>query len=411
MAAGPELLPVNLVRSKRFAGNDMVLKCASWVLTSFVALTLISHEVSADDVANSKQTDGGTAQKEPKDPFAVPDGTPRELFRFINSVKHIPPVDRSQESMTTHLKRQVGAVEQAADRILEQDVSDADAVRAIEEKYAGLSYLSRVDPTAQLRLKSLAQSYLEDVRPMVVKSAEFQLLQLNIVTGLRNPVAARSIPTLIEKFVTTHGVDSNILAIGVEVGRMLGDRNPQIAASLLTYLANEARQSGDPALAANADQLAGTARRLNLPGNFMELSGTTAEGNAFDWDSYRGKFVLVDFWASWCGPCRAEIPNVKTNLAKYEAKGFAVVGINIDRSRNDYESYVAEARIPWENIMPDADGSSQMANMYGVTGIPTVILVDREGKVVSVSARGTELGRLLELHLGDGDPDDSDKPS
>ena len=389
----------------------MILKCATWLLPLFVSLTLITHGALADDATNPENADSDAAQETPRDPFAVPDGTPRELFRFINSVKQIPPVDRSQQSMGAHLVKQVGAVELAADKILEQEITDADAVRAIEEKYVGLSYLSRVDPSAQLRLKTLAQSYVEDTRPMVVKSAEFQLLQLNIVNGLRNPAEANSIVTLVEKFVTAHGVDSNILAIGVEVGRMLGDRNAQVAANLLTYLADQAKQSGDPALVANADQLAGTARRLNLPGNFMELSGTTADGITFDWDSYRGKFVLVDFWASWCGPCRAEIPNVKSNLAKYGAKGFAVVGINIDRSRADYESYVAEARIPWENIMPEADGSSQMATTYGVTGIPTVILVDREGKVISVSARGPELGRLLELHLGDGEQDDSDTPS
>ena len=160
----------------------------------------------------------------------------------------------------------------------------------------------------------------------------------------------------------------------------------------------------------------GAARRIRLPGNFMKVHGRTAEGEKFDWSSYRGKFVLVDFWASWCGPCRREIPNMKAQLSNYESD-FAIVGINLDTKKSSYDQYVEKESLTWTNIMSDVPEEmgwdNPLATEYGIMSIPTAILVDREGKVISMNARGEELNRLLEEHLGaaaggdDGDSDDA----
>jgi len=114
--------------------------------------------------------------------------------------------------------------------------------------------------------------------------------------------------------------------------------------------------------------------------------------------------VLVDFWATWCGPCRAEVPNVLENYLKYHKLGFDVVGISLDEKRSDAEDYVTQTNIPWPSLFHESSGETgwqnPMAVKYGITGIPTAILVDQEGNVVSMQARGPRLGAALEKLLG-----------
>jgi thiol-disulfide isomerase/thioredoxin len=162
----------------------------------------------------------------------------------------------------------------------------------------------------------------------------------------------------------------------------------------MPYLEN----SADPRLRASAAASAGVLRRLSLPGKPMEIEGMLLSGDAFDPATLAGKVVLVDFWATWCGPCVAEIPNVLALHEKYRDRGFEVVGVSLDDDLEALEAFVADRQLPWPIIVDKGPGdeSALLATRYGISGIPTMILVGRNGDVISIDARGRRLAALLD---------------
>ncbi len=175
----------------------------------------------------------------------------------------------------------------------------------------------------------------------------------------------------------------------------------KLAAKNFDELGRLLLKSADKEIVATAEMMIGAGRRLNLPGREMEIKGTTMDGKAIDWKSYRGKVVLIDFWATWCVPCKKEIPNMKKNLEAYKDRGFEIVAISLDQNRGQLEGFLKNEKLPWVCIHEkDAKDGQPLANYYGIMSIPQAILIDREGKVISLMARGEELDRLLEKHIG-----------
>ena len=125
--------------------------------------------------------------------------------------------------------------------------------------------------------------------------------------------------------------------------------------------------------------------------------GTTLSGQPIDLESYRGHFVLLDFWATWCGPCIAEIPDMKRMYAKYHSQGFEIIGVacNDKDEESRVRKLVDKEAIPWPQIYDAADGVQDLKEAYGLTFYPTMILISPEGRVVSHEARAEELERLL----------------
>ena len=161
----------------------------------------------------------------------------------------------------------------------------------------------------------------------------------------------------------------------------------KLAVETYTVMAKTLSQSQDEKALRLVKLMEGIVRRLDLIGKQVKIEGKYLGGEPFDWAKYAGKVVLVDFWASWCGPCRREIPNMKKNYEKYHAKGFEIVGISLDHGRKPLEDFIKEQKIPWPILYNDK-GPSPATSYYGVFAIPTMILVGKDGKAVSTTARG-----------------------
>lgn len=122
-------------------------------------------------------------------------------------------------------------------------------------------------------------------------------------------------------------------------------------------------------------------------------------GQAISLDQYKGKVVLLDFWATWCQPCMMEMPNVIATYKKYHAQGFDIIGVSLDDNKAALTGLLQEAKIPWRQIFDGKNFEGAMPKLYGVTGIPLSIVIGRDGKIVSLDARGPELGAAVSKAL------------
>lgn len=120
------------------------------------------------------------------------------------------------------------------------------------------------------------------------------------------------------------------------------------------------------------------------------------DGKHLKLSSLRGKYVLIDFWASWCGPCRAEFPNVKRVYSKYKSRGFEIYGVSLDRDADAWISSISTLGLEWKHVSDLKYWSSAPAKVYKVSGIPFTVLIDKEGRIIAKNLRGEELERKLE---------------
>ncbi len=378
-----------------------------WIECPLIALMVVSYTMAADAVAQEQATADAESEAEDVDPYQVPDGTVDELFEYLQTGPQ-----RMQPKTREDAVRMFRSLDQAADRIYTASGANVEQ----REQAAGWRVMlhRRLEamglPEAREQLQTFLNQAASDPQPEIQQFAKRALFDLKIGSWSRLSENEReAVLDEIRAGTSGNNVDPSSVVALMKLADSVAE-TPEAAriAAVIKQVLQDLGQVEDPAIAERIPRLEGLVRRLQLPGNKMEVEGTLLSGDPVNWEAYRGKVVLVDYWATWCGPCIAELPNVLKAYEAYHGKGFDVLGISLDTEKEAVENFWEARSIPWQTLY-SADESANgwqhpMAEKYAINGIPRAILVDQDGNAVSMNLRGPALEQALSDLLGPPEP-------
>jgi thiol-disulfide isomerase/thioredoxin len=335
-----------------------------------------------------------------------------ELFEYIDRMMEAPRSVQSQEEYGP-------AMVICAERLIAKNAGETMRAYATGVKLQALHKVAQYDNQEyQEKLVTFAKECESDKDKAVVKAAKFYLLENEIVTFQ-------------EKKPETYGklLDETYEMLKPLDGETLDARYLRVA-SFLTRVINELpeeervakeyKRFGELFSKSEYRELSKYGKRIakgvpgkngatDLAGKPMPIDGVTHDDKKFTIEQYRGKVVLVDFWATWCGPCRAAMPALIELYDELHDQGFEVVAVSLDQDKDALIKYIDDNEIEWPNIF-DADDSDAdrkpLAERYSVNAIPMTFLLDQQGKVVAKNLHGEKLKAKIE-ELLKGKPADA----
>jgi thiol-disulfide isomerase/thioredoxin len=139
--------------------------------------------------------------------------------------------------------------------------------------------------------------------------------------------------------------------------------------------------------------------RLRVGVDFPDFQAKDSNGNPLSISQFKDKIVLVDFWASWCGPCVGEMPHVVEAYKKYHGQGFEIIGISLDNSRDDFLNFLEKYEMTWPQYFDGKGWQNELARKYSVNSIPATFLLGPKGKIIAKNLRGSALEDAVENAL------------
>ncbi len=258
----------------------------------------------------------------------------------------------------------------------------------------------KLQQTALRDASSALMKLIDNQEDPVRMQAELDVLSSNAALMTNESDEARD--QVLEKIITYLKSRKQLSLADVQTGMIVGfylELQPRkspardVYSTMVDLLEKDEREE----MQALRINLQASVRRLEMLGNKLDLNVKTIDDKPIKTEDFAGKFVLVDFFATWCGPCIAEVPRLKRHYDKYREKGLEVVAISLDDDRQALDKYLEEAKLPWPVIHDSAPELSDKLQMkFGIASLPTVLFLNKEGVVVSLEARGAELDRLME---------------
>ena len=138
-------------------------------------------------------------------------------------------------------------------------------------------------------------------------------------------------------------------------------------------------------------------KKIDMVGRPLDVQFTDLNGKEVSIKNFAGKVVLVDFWATWCGPCKAALPEVKEVYAKLHSKGFEIIGISLDKDKDTLKQFIAAEKMPWAQYFDGLGWENKLSQKFGITSIPTVWIVDKKGNLRDLNGRQSLAAKVEKL--------------
>ena len=395
----------------------------STIIVVAIAIAFLSPYVSAQMLMPLKDAKSAEAPIDEKELFTIPDGTPEVMLGHFKKITDaLQKQDfQSRDEQIDFVKKSASVALEIGNKVLKADATDEEKNQAYTLKAQGYMVMAQMEendldddgnPKSDKYKKEFA-SFVEELS----KLDDENLSMTGMMFLFRNKMSAiaesddfeKSMKSVRDEIVDVLKKNKNEKAFILPlqflmVIDMFAPEKETVAILKDCVKTFEPFMEGaDPQFKEMFKSVVGQAEEYEkdrgaMLGKEIKLDGVNLNGEDFDIQSLKGKVVLIDFWATWCPPCVAEVPNMKKLYKKYKDDGFEIVGYSIDDDLDALKSFTESEKTPWiviSQAMSVEKGKTDYSEVYKIEAIPAMFLLDKDGKVVSTKARGPILERLL----------------